>query len=162
MPQQYNGASSTIYVPTDSTYREVTIGDTTIKISYLGPTKFKTVSSWDQPLAIGPPEALEDWKNDLYSSIRRLNDVSYPIGQLTNYLPTGTVVNIHEGINGMLPRKVELPEDIKDLDGIVLATGLWLGRSLGLSLDDIKSTISQYLVDNDTLKRIIDPVASNK
>ena len=31
MPQQYNGASSTIYVPTYSTYREVTIGDNTIK-----------------------------------------------------------------------------------------------------------------------------------
>lgn len=162
MPQQYNGASSTIYVPTDSTYREVTIGDNTIKIAYLGPTKFNTDSSWDQPIAVGPPEALENWKNDLYSSIRRLNDVNHPVGQLTNYLPTGTVVDIYDGI---LPGKVELPEEINDLDGIVLATGLWLGRELGLSLDEARSNIRQYLSDKNALERIIDdlhPVSSNK
>ena len=67
--------------------------------------------------------------------------------------------------DGRLPWQVELPKNVEDLDGIVLAIGLWLGRTLDLPLDEVKSNICQYLSDKDALERIMDdrqPVAVNK
>jgi len=162
MPQQNKGAPSTIDVPTDSTYRDVTIGDHTIKITELGHTTFGNKYNWDTPLRVGPPEAHEDWKNDLDNSIRELYTAEHPIRGLTNYLPTGT--SVYNPPN-KLPTLVELPKDIDYLDGIVLVTGLWLGRELGLKIEEISSILPRYLSDKDALERIMNDsnfVVANK
>ena len=160
MPQQ-NGYS--INGNTNPVLREVTVIGHTIGFYYLSPMTFHNnnphIVESEPPLVY---RASDDWENELYSSIRSLLDKNHSLMHLGFYLPSSTVIDL---LPNEFPWKAGIPTNVGNLDGVVLAAGLWLGRQLGLPLEEVRSSIQGYLVDKRALERIInelDPVTENK
>jgi|TARA_B100000315_G_C14566697_1_gene583326 hypothetical protein len=76
MSQQYENSSNGNINPI---YREVTVGNHTIRITYL--ENILPIDGadtrWEKFEPVGPPVAPEGWENELYDSIRDLNSVRH-------------------------------------------------------------------------------------
>ena len=131
---------------TNPILKEVTVMKHTIKFYYLPPTTFKKngplIESSEPTITY---RASEDWENELNAAIMSLYDKKHPLMHLGFYLPSATVVDL---LPNEFPWKAGIPTNVENLDGIVLAAGLWLGRQLDLPLEEVRSSIQRYLLIN--------------